>query len=353
MVALALLIHPNGASAQSSTRAVVQSSDLTPCAGCTLRAVPVGVIGAVEREGAYLASRPSAVARTTRGDFIVMAGGPPQLFDSTGKYLRTIGRRGDGPGEFSHALHVGIGRGDTVFFNDRQTVSVFAPDFSFVRQLHPAHNLTGMIALPSGGFAWYATVRDEIGAPLVHVAGRDGNLLRSFGPRVDSVVRGRARLRSPAAIVHGAGGTFWTVPWTPYELTQWSPDGRALATLRRNVPFHGHGPLELSEPPAERPFPPQPQVTAAHQDQRGLMWTAVLVGVRDYWRGPKTAENLNQAFESIVEVIDPNSGELIATTKVPGAVGWIFPNGILVTDWFGPDFEPQLRIWRAVLTVPK
>ncbi len=60
-------------------------------------------IGGVRGEGPYLFSRISSVVRLSDGSIVVADRDTPELrvFGSTGRFLRSIGRRGRGPGEFT------------------------------------------------------------------------------------------------------------------------------------------------------------------------------------------------------------------------------------------------------------
>lgn len=60
-----------------------------------------------------------------------------QVFDSAGLYLRSLGREGDGPGEFQSLSAVSVTRDDSIFVYDRalDRLSVFDPDEGFVRSV--------------------------------------------------------------------------------------------------------------------------------------------------------------------------------------------------------------------------
>jgi hypothetical protein len=57
-----------------------------------------------------------------------------RVFDATGKAVRTMGRRGQGPGEFTGISHIGF-RGDTFFVSDfsQRRTSLFAANGAFIR----------------------------------------------------------------------------------------------------------------------------------------------------------------------------------------------------------------------------
>ena len=98
-----------------------------------------------------------------------------QVFDATGKFLRSWGKTGDGPGEFKSPAGFGIDKHDNVYVteigNDR--VQVFDKDGKFITMFGkkgPANgefgNLHGMI------------VDDETG--LIYVADTGNNRIQVF-----------------------------------------------------------------------------------------------------------------------------------------------------------------------------
>ncbi|MEP6832891.1 MAG: 6-bladed beta-propeller [Gemmatimonas sp.] len=76
------------------------------------------------------------VARTATGGVVLSDGATQQLrvFDANGRYVRTMGRKGDGPGEFTQIRHVAI-HGDTVIgLDDTRGTAAFAMDGKLLRQ---------------------------------------------------------------------------------------------------------------------------------------------------------------------------------------------------------------------------
>lgn len=77
-----------------------------------------------------------------------------KVFDPSGTYLATVGRRGEGPGEFASPSGISVGPGDSIFVGDteRGLVSVFSPDYDWVRDLRisPAWQVNSMIPRSDG-----------------------------------------------------------------------------------------------------------------------------------------------------------------------------------------------------------
>lgn len=102
---------------------------------------PILEIGGSATAGPTLFDDIWGAARTPRGDIIVSDDATQELrmFDSTGKHVRTFGRSGEGPGEFSQIKHVHV-RGDSVIAIDTQRgAAVFTLSGKLVRQRqHPS-----------------------------------------------------------------------------------------------------------------------------------------------------------------------------------------------------------------------
>ena len=69
--------------------------------------------------------------------YFVYGGSAPYfwVFDSSGRITHRIGRRGEGPGEFSRVTGIAFGEADSVFVFDRplQRVTVYTSDLEFAR----------------------------------------------------------------------------------------------------------------------------------------------------------------------------------------------------------------------------
>ncbi|MGH7500929.1 MAG: hypothetical protein ACREL7_04150 [Longimicrobiales bacterium] len=79
------------------------------------------------------------VQRNSRGRFLTstIMFDRIAVFDTTGVLRRTIGRRGDGPGEFSRVMTPVPGPGDTLYAHDpvSRRLTVISPEFKVVREI--------------------------------------------------------------------------------------------------------------------------------------------------------------------------------------------------------------------------
>ncbi len=100
---------------------------------------PLVEIGSIDGDGPYLLSQVAGAVRLSDGRIVVADGGSEELryFDSDGTFLKRVGRRAEGPGEFMSLAYVGKMRGDSVVTYDSrlQRLQVFDPDGVYARSL--------------------------------------------------------------------------------------------------------------------------------------------------------------------------------------------------------------------------
>lgn len=110
-----------------------------------------------------------------------------KVFDRSGTYLATVGRRGEGPGEFAAPSGIVVTPGDTVFVLDpeRALISVFSPDYEWVRdvRISPSWQVNSMIPRPDGTLVLASFARGD--RFPVKVLGPDGTIGRRAGIPVD------------------------------------------------------------------------------------------------------------------------------------------------------------------------
>jgi len=103
----------------------------------TLSGSPVADIGVVEGAPEYQLYRARSSLRLADGSIVVANGGTGELrwYDATGRYLRSAGGQGDGPGEFQTLSTIRRLGGDSLIAYDARglRISVFGVDGGFAR----------------------------------------------------------------------------------------------------------------------------------------------------------------------------------------------------------------------------
>lgn len=160
-----------GAGASSNPRVVRYDANARPTARWTVEPRPLVRIGGAEGEGKSELAQVLGVARLSDGRIVIADGGSTELrlFSPTGSFLRVIGRKGPGPGEFD-GIQLMLRSADTLVVHDRQSrLQVFSPDGallrSYARPVFPGRSVLswpGMLSDGSGVVQGVDAVTDTV-----------------------------------------------------------------------------------------------------------------------------------------------------------------------------------------------
>ena len=117
----------------------------------TLGPAPLTRLQGSESDDNYDLYNAPDIVRLSNGVLVLAPqGGPVRLYGPNGKHLRTVGRKGQGPGEFGQIVQIGRIRGDTIvtFDNELGRISVLSPQGDFVR----SHRSNPLVGQRLGGF---------------------------------------------------------------------------------------------------------------------------------------------------------------------------------------------------------
>jgi hypothetical protein len=282
-----------------------------------------------------------------------------KVFGADGSFLRSVGRAGDGPGEFRTVNHLALLEGDTIEVYDLGGARLqrLGPRFepgsitrlpgflasSMRRTTDGRRVVNAIVAAPSG-----------IGLPL-HLVSEDGEILASFGsdpPIEDLRTPHRRRLSvTPRE-------TAWSSSTTEYRLEEWTWEGLRLRSLVRSATwFRRDGGRQLSPDGV-----PNAGVRAIREDREGRLWVVALVPGTNWesgvgpWEEQLTGEivtgitNMERAFDTIIEVIDPGSGRLLGTQRLSVPVQGFVDDGRVYAIEITPIGDYRISVWKLELT---
>ena len=133
------------------------------------------VLGGEAVEGEYVLSRPFDMALDAGENLYVADAGEKNLkvFDKSGKYVRTIGRAGQGPGEFQFPYGVCIlpGANEIIVF-DLERISVVTPAGAFIRQF-PMNGMSTGFGADARGNLFIASASGRLGQTALKVFAPD------------------------------------------------------------------------------------------------------------------------------------------------------------------------------------
>ena len=271
-------------------------------------------------------------ALTASGFIVAPLDFPPSgavgVFDSTGRFLRRIGRSGGGPGEFGTVESLGIGPGDSLWVVDQGfSAHVFGPPPSgaYVRTVRFARSNTGRIT-PLGILS--AGVYTSHGVVPAHLDDWEGALLREYGA---SALTPDGPY-PPSAPALRDSSHVWVPLSNAYVLELLGADGKVHQRLEGRVSWFPPDSGARGYPWQERP---RPRIYAVNVGSNGFLWVLIRRAHRE-WKpqasAPVTrpmdpaalrrlgAHNMSEIFEGIIEVLDPRDGRLVASLEVGGGV---------------------------------
>lgn len=295
--------------------------------------IEVRAIATIGTDGAGPAlSRLTSLAMDDAGCFYAAPTYEPgvaAVYGRDGRYLRSFGRRGQGPGEYtSRLMRVRIAPQDTVHVLDGPRHTVLAPGGdTFVR-------LTTLSFVPRST-SFTRDGRLVVTSPLegsgrqVHILSPDGTVERSLVPVPEG---------DPRALHNGVGplsnikeGNLWIGSPDRYRLDLWSTDGRLLRSIEREVPWF--------PPRAARGRTPEPGARLLGLLQTdSLVWT--LVRVPDSRGGgfaptgrPVEEVDMNEHEDTIIEALFAVTGEVVGSIRLDAAAsGFLGKSPIVYTS---------------------
>lgn len=314
----------------------VATAGHTACDGCdVVRTLEAG-IGDVEGPGTI--GDQGTLARGPDGRLYLWTPFDPgmvKVFAADGRYLTSTGRVGSGPGEYkAPGVIVPDADGVTIFDWAAIRVTRLSPDLQHEStQQMPVH-AGGAVRLGPSLYAVTADTRRGGSDPL-HAWDAAGNaVLRSFG--ADAPGR-PAQMWSPRIAAADDGRSIWVWWWRPYRIERWDTQtGTLVDVIERDVAWF---PAEATTTAPPNVEPPSTTLGAAVQDDDGLLWVLIHAASSDWTplepvRTPSgetytsNAQN-NLLYDSIIEVLDPATGGLVASGRFAGRIaGFVGPGRV-------------------------
>lgn len=336
------------------------------CRTCSIVLTPGPRLGDMDGPGAMVAE-PSTLATDTQGRYYLTQfapGQPPLVFDHTGQFLQTLGGVGQGPGEFNLVRYVAVGDADTVYVTDAKSgrLSLFSPDLVFRRSATDANVARALtFAVLRNGKIVAATdvsSRDRIGYPL-HLYGSDLTFITSFGADTPSFDPGHPLL-SRRRLARSRDGGVWAARATEYVIDRFDAEGkRSLRVVRDEPWFRPHLGANLIEEQE-----PKPRIMGIAEDSLGRLWVLLVTKGAEWKRsiGYTLPSRLGGGrspipvitdedgyYDTVLEVIDPGRGQLVATHRMPQAVLFLVGAQHVATRRETQSGEYYMQLWAMSL----
>jgi len=221
------------------------------------------------------------VVRDSLGNYWVGQGEQIKVFDREGSFLRTVGRRGNGPMEFRRAepMHAdAFGRVHIIDTSENRRISVIGGGFTLAEEKRLPPSVSAFAPLNDGErYVVQASIgeRGRTGMPI-HIID-DSGVLKSFGAgeEPDESWLGSIDLR----LAGGPEGHVFAAHPVEYMIEGWSQEGTRVGRLRREPALNAE--TSLQEPPSPD-NPPPSGIFDIHPDSDGLLWVSLLI-LRPDW----------------------------------------------------------------------
>jgi hypothetical protein len=267
--------------------------------------------------------------------------GQVAVWDTLGNLLDTFGEYGEGPFELQQVDRLAVGPADSIFVSAGDRIVVFSPDLQPARQARVPFQPYTILPLGEGLLAFQHHAWDPVYSGWrFHLVAPTGGVAKSFG-RYERVMD-RERHAPEVNLVPSfpGGGGAWGIEPTLYEIALFPTDGSE--PTRRYVRE-----VEWFTPYVERIegdgilVPPRPLVVGLHETVEKQLWISVRV-TDDNWTSVSGAEPgrevaaselvarpLDQQFDQVLEVLDVETGAMMASARFPGIdVAYLVADGL-------------------------
>jgi hypothetical protein len=272
------------------------------------------------------------------------------VFDSSGRFLRSVGRQGKGPGEYRFLNTILAGGGDTILAVELgQGISVLTFEYRYVRRMTAF--ILDPIQLRNGGYAFVAPDKQTNWPDQIAILDKRGKLQKRFwiGPKRTEENRqfgGRS-----SALTEDSDGAIWAAMRGEYLIDQWSPSGNRRTIVKRAV-----------DDPALKDLIAlrfnEPNIQDLQIDSAGQLWVLFTLrngnthrlrvqtehGVRD--------EDIDEC-DTVIDVIDVRRGELLASTRSPSGRLMFAAPGVVYRLTEGSDGSNVLEVLDVKLVPAK
>ena len=318
-----------------------EASGPCPPGDCWIRLEHITRITDADEPGILPTATTVWIQETEAGTFVSPSFDGTQIaeFGLDGRLTGVIGRAGQGPGEFLRMRTLIPGPGDTLFALDfgQGRISMFGPDRAPAGTLPMPFSFYALpdLVMPDGSLLVAAQIRrsETIGYPI-HVVDRRGRVVRSFGTDEPQYRPGLYPILT-RKVALGRDGTVWAMAPGRYILERWDPStGERLQSTR--IPSDWF--RESRELHADETVRPPPLVDGLWEDEDGLVWIFVQDADAEWAPPPRANEERpfdlqehSRLFDSMIEVVDPGSGRVLASQRFSEVLWFQPPSGILVS----------------------
>jgi hypothetical protein len=311
------------------------------------------------------------------GGFVVAAGRttvPFLRYDRGGAFIGTLGKLGDGPGEYRWPQSVVRARGDSISIMGQRRVTTISTLSGRGRSETVPPGLDGFFhaVLADGSVIVNVSAQRQVAFALLTPG---SSLKKQFGPAQPPLVLPRQNGRTIgdeysnlAALAPSRIAGVWAVSqWYEHHLQRLSSEGAVLVDIRRHPAWfapYTYADIDeklyrLGELRAPRP----PTIIGLGVDSIGHVFVVSRVADASWKKDPNAPPppspgveypvqkleptgGIDRYVDGILEVYDDKSGVLLGSWRSDSPLGWLTQNGLLYTQTQDADGITTLKVYR-------
>ncbi len=322
----------------------------------------LAVLGDTEGEGFIQPSR--IVTRDSLGRYWVGQSESLKVYDTSGRFLREVGRAGEGPLEFGRVAFAHAGSDGRVHVLDprNRRESVIDENFALMEEQRIPNRFASLYnaaALNQDYIvnAWISSA-DMIGLPLHIIRGEE--IVRSFG--LSDATGPLDAFRSLRLVAARPDGVIAAAKRFDYSVEIWDTRGNRLVEFQHETDLNE---VEVKQAPYNLTDHPKPHEVMAVRFVDDRLWILFRM-MRDDWKrqyelrrlpGGQTGIRrrpdswLDSIYQSRIDVLDMQSGTVVARVDLPGLFEAFVEDGLLLEQRELPNAEIQLAVWRIAIDV--
>jgi len=141
------------------------------------------VIGGEDVDENYMFRRVSDIEVDEEGNIYVLDSRECRIqkYDKNGRYLKTIGRKGEGPGEFQRPGRITFDARRKLYVDEYKKIIIFEEDGTFEKNVNTDFHVSSYLVTKEGKFLGWSRIRTEKGSSF------DVILVDSNGKKVETV----------------------------------------------------------------------------------------------------------------------------------------------------------------------
>ena len=307
--------------------------------------IDVGPLTSLAIDSVDLLERVPAISSTgyIAAQLLAPPSGGVGVFDSHGRFVQSIAKAGGGPGELRGVDAAGFGPGDTLWIIDQsRTLHAFTPppSLTYVRTVHTERPVSGEVTrlgvLTAPAMWGQPKSLPRLLSPAL--IGWDGTEMARFG--AESPWRDADEHRMGVVYAIDSSRIWWAMR-AAYAVDRVSKEGAVTGRIARTVDWFPPGLIWKGLPWEARP---RPRIASITVDSAGRVWLLIRRAnanwAADTTRPPRrpgplsiaslpSRFDLSQYFESVIEVFDPSTGALLASSTMSATIFGFAAPGIL------------------------